>query len=108
VATNGLSGLFGDQYVRPSAGACHVIGRNIPGRIKLKVGTKFCDKKGQNQARVVKIMNRYVRFSDNGDLKTCKQGDLCAFAWPSSPLFRVEARSDPVKGIKPRAAMLPR
>lgn len=92
-----------------AAPACTVIGRNIPRRITLTVGQRFCDKSGRHEATVVKIANRLVIFDDNGVRKSCGQGELCGFNWPSVvPMFRISARADPVKGIKPSGAMLPR
>lgn len=97
------------QSLESAAPACTVIGRNIPRRIKLAVGQRFCDKSGRNEATVVKIANRLVIFNDNGVRKSCGQGELCGFNWPSVvPMFRITARADLVKGITPSGAMLPR
>ena len=87
---------------------CITIGRKIARRIKLVVGTRFCDAGGRNEARVTKIANRAVVFLDNGASKTCSQGRLCAFNWPAKPLFRITARADAARGISPQATMEPR
>ncbi len=94
--------------VRNGPNKCVIIGRKIPSRIKLSVGMRFCDAGGRNEARVIKIANRAVVFLDNGGLKTCSQGTLCAFDWPVKPLFRIKARADKAKGIAPQATMEPR
>jgi hypothetical protein len=89
--------------------ACTVIGRNIPGRIEISVGQRFCDRSGRYEATVVKIANRLVIFDDNGVRKSCGQGELCGFNWHAVvPMFRITARADAVKGIAPEGAMLPR
>jgi hypothetical protein len=94
---------------KSAAPACTVIARNIPRRIELQVGQRFCDNAGLNEAVVLKIENRIVVFSDNGVRKSCRQGELCGFNWPSVvPMFRISARADAVKGIKPAGVMLPR
>jgi Caspase domain len=94
---------------QPASPSCTQIGRNVRRRIELGVGKVFCDKGARNRALVTKIANRYVVFSVNGGRRfACKQGELCAFNWPVKPLFRIEAKADAARGIKPWAQMLPR
>ena len=57
-----------------TSSTCITIGRKIPQRITLKVGMRFCDAGGRNEAQVIKIANRLVVFRDNGKRKTCAQG----------------------------------
>lgn len=72
-------------------------------------GTRICSLDGSHSATVEQIANRAMRFSQsNGPTFTCGAEELCQFAWRGAPPFRVQAQSDPSRGISPSGSLHPR